>query len=100
MSASSRRAASFLPSRRGTEGFLNSLRHKWKNAKATLIDEYGVKEKSLALIVQAFNVLITGTLIWYAVGHRDIVGYGLIAALAQYYITWFFDVARGTVIKR
>jgi hypothetical protein len=98
VSVSSRRVSSFLPFKKGgTEGFLNSLTNKCRNAWATLVDEYSIKEKSFTLIVQAFNALITGCLIWYAVEHRDIVSYGLLAALAQYYISWFVDVVRGTV---
>lgn len=79
------------------EGFLNYLLHRVRYIKTVLVNDYGAKEKSAFLLRESVNVVFTGTLIWYALEHRNIISYGLLAALATYYFTFIVETIQKAV---
>jgi hypothetical protein len=67
-------------------------------------NKYDLNDKYRLITLKSIDILITGTLIWFAYRFRssklfvlEIVAYGLIAYLSQYYISWLIDKVKGKV---
>lgn len=69
-------------------GRVDRVRNAVKNWWVELDENHSVKHNLRLGLFKAFDVVITGTIIWYVVTHQNFLSYGLLSALAVYYFDY------------
>ena len=69
------------------DSYLKRVIYKWRQRWLTFASEYEVWTKTKWLLVKIFDIVTTGTILWYCITYKNFLSYGLIAALATYYLS-------------
>jgi len=74
-----------------TERFIKGRIYIIRDRYITLNEKYNINNIIKEFLINTFNILGSGFLIYYAITHKNFVAYGVSAAMIKYYISWLID---------